>query len=187
MDENIGKKWQEVSRENHWEGVIDLDIDLRRYIIHYSEMAQAIYDAFNTKKTSRYCGSSKYGKRDLFSNHAKYYSVTKFMYATSSIDGLLIPDAFIIILDRVCCCFRPLKYFLITMPLLYSRLLVMSPPILSVAGTQGGRGGFKLEVNYDIALVNKGLDGLKDESNKTRVWFNNLMVHGSSLKSVKMK
>lgn len=100
MDSNIATKWQQLSGENHWKGLLDpLDIDLRRYIIHYGEMAQATYDAFNTEKASKYAGSSRYAKWDFFSKvglesaNPFKYSVTKFLYATSEID---VPDAFII-------------------------------------------------------------------------------------------
>ncbi|KAH7544940.1 phospholipase A1-IIgamma [Ziziphus jujuba] len=100
MADNITRKWRQLSGQNKWEGLLDpLNKDLRRYIIHYGEMAQAAYDAFNTEKASKYAGSSRYSRRDFFSKvglekgNPFKYSVTKFLYATSQVD---VPDAFII-------------------------------------------------------------------------------------------
>ncbi|XP_051124550.1 phospholipase A1-II 1 [Andrographis paniculata] len=96
----IVKRWRALSGMNHWEGLLDpLDLDLRRYIIHYGEMAQATYDNFNSEKASKYAGSSRYAKKDLFSKvgidmgNPFKYKATKYFYATSS---SLLPDAFII-------------------------------------------------------------------------------------------
>lgn len=97
---SIAKKWRHLSGQNNWQGLLDpLDIDLRRYIIHYGEMAQATYDAFNTEKASKYAGSSRYARKNFFSRvglekgNAFKYNVTKFVYATSQIQ---VPEAFLI-------------------------------------------------------------------------------------------
>ncbi|XP_038691532.1 phospholipase A1-IIgamma isoform X2 [Tripterygium wilfordii] len=98
--DNIARRWRILSGESNWEGPLDpLDIDLRRYIIHYGEMAQATYDAFNSQKESKYAGSSIYSKQNFFSKiglengNPFKYTVTKFFYATSEID---LPEAFIV-------------------------------------------------------------------------------------------
>ncbi|XP_039142944.1 phospholipase A1-II 1-like [Dioscorea cayenensis subsp. rotundata] len=101
MVEDIAKRWRELSGEDNWKGLLDpLDIDLRRNIINYGEMAQATYDAFNSEEVSPYAGSCRYSRRDLFkkvnlsyNNHHTNYEITKFIYATSSID---MPAAFIL-------------------------------------------------------------------------------------------
>ncbi|KAM7525042.1 hypothetical protein LguiA_014944 [Lonicera macranthoides] len=96
---SIAQKWRILSGENNWEGLLDPpDIDLRQHIIHYGEMAQATYDTFNSENASKYAGTSRYAKKDLFAkvgleqgNQVKY-RVTKYLYATSSME---LPGAFL--------------------------------------------------------------------------------------------
>ncbi|XP_076906486.1 phospholipase A1-II 1-like [Bidens hawaiensis] len=99
--ENITKQWKTLSGETNWKGLLDPPgPDLRSYIIHYGEMAQATYDAFNSVKVSKYAGTSRYARKDLLSRVGvsqgrplNKYQVTKYIYAASSIS---VPDAFII-------------------------------------------------------------------------------------------
>ncbi|KAK4271677.1 hypothetical protein QN277_020332 [Acacia crassicarpa] len=104
MDFNnkTAKRWRQLSGETHWKDILDpLDLDLRKYIIHYGEMAQAAYDTFNAEKKSKFAGSSRYAKTDLFSKvglekgegHPVKCRVTKYVYATSEID---VPEAFMV-------------------------------------------------------------------------------------------
>ncbi|PIN02921.1 putative lipase [Handroanthus impetiginosus] len=95
----IAQRWKILSGANHWEGLLDpLDLNLRQYIIHYGQMAQAAYDNFNSEKASKYAGSNRYSKNNVFSkvaidrNNPFKYRVTKYIYATSSTE---VPDAFI--------------------------------------------------------------------------------------------
>ncbi|MCD7472673.1 hypothetical protein HAX54_013974 [Datura stramonium] len=62
-------------------------MDLRRYILHYGDLAETARDAFNSEEASRYAGSSRYAKRNLFARvgfaNPFKYQVTKYFYATS--------------------------------------------------------------------------------------------------------
>ncbi|KAL4562396.1 hypothetical protein LXL04_034598 [Taraxacum kok-saghyz] len=99
--DGISKNWKTLSGETNWKGLLDPPgPDLRNYIIHYGEMAQATYDAFNSIKVSKYAGSSRYSRTDLLSRVGisqgrpfNKYRVTQYLYATSTIT---LPDAFIV-------------------------------------------------------------------------------------------
>ncbi|XP_049383525.1 phospholipase A1-II 1-like isoform X2 [Solanum stenotomum] len=84
-DKSIAERWEIL---NNWEGLLDpLDYDLRRYLIHYGQMPQAIYDSFNNEKVSKYRGTSRYSKRNLFIRvglHKNKYEITKYFYGASS-------------------------------------------------------------------------------------------------------
>lgn len=86
------KNWKDLSGQRNWEGLLDpLHNDLRRYIIHYGERAEAVADAFNGLAISKGYGKSRYPMEGFFSyvgleNGNPYkYKVTSFIYAKSEI------------------------------------------------------------------------------------------------------
>ncbi|XP_016449748.2 phospholipase A1-IIgamma-like [Nicotiana tabacum] len=94
---SMAEKWEQLSGKNNWEGLLNpLDLDLRKYLIQYGELAQATYDTFITEEKSKNAGASRYSMENLFTRvglDPLKYRVTKFFYATSSIplpDGLFV-------------------------------------------------------------------------------------------------
>ncbi|XP_051141488.1 phospholipase A1-IIgamma-like [Andrographis paniculata] len=100
MITDISRRWRVLSGLNNWQNLLNpLDGDLQSYLLHYGSMAQATYDAFNSEKRSKYGGSCRYAKNNLFSkvglvkaNPFKYKAV-KYIYATADIE---VPKSFIL-------------------------------------------------------------------------------------------
>lgn len=99
QSENGSVKWRAVQGNDNWEGLLEpLDNDLREAILLYGDLTQATYDAFNSDPHSKFCGSSRYGKKDFFHKVSLAtgddewdYEVTRFLYATSRFE---LPQAF---------------------------------------------------------------------------------------------
>lgn len=85
---SFATNWRDLSGENEWKGLLDpLNIDLRRYLLHYGERAQAISDGFIDETKSKNIGLPRFAKRHFFSkvglqNGNPYkYVVTNYLYA----------------------------------------------------------------------------------------------------------
>ncbi|KQK08985.1 phospholipase A1-II 3 [Brachypodium distachyon] len=88
-DVATAQRWREISGRDQWSGLLDpLNIELRREIIRYGELAQATSDAFIGDPASPYAGASRYGPGTFFykvqAADPGAYRVTRFLYATSS-------------------------------------------------------------------------------------------------------
>lgn len=89
-ERKLADVWRDIHGEDGWGGMLDpMDPLLRSELIRYGEMAQACYDAFDFDPFSKYCGSCKYTRRQLFeslemTHHG--YEVSRYLYATSNIN-----------------------------------------------------------------------------------------------------
>lgn len=82
--------WLELQGSKDWQGLLNpLDLSLRHLILRCGDFCQATYDAFNNDQNSKYCGSSRYGKKDFFQKviltNASHYQVSCFLYATAKV------------------------------------------------------------------------------------------------------
>ncbi|KAL6610031.1 hypothetical protein ACP70R_040000 [Stipagrostis hirtigluma subsp. patula] len=88
--DELAARWREIHGRDDWAGLLDpMDPLLRSELIRYGELAQACYDAFDYNPSSRYCGSCKYSRRELFerlgmADAARGYTVSRYLYATSN-------------------------------------------------------------------------------------------------------
>ncbi|KAL4385410.1 hypothetical protein GQ457_15G029280 [Hibiscus cannabinus] len=88
MGESIADRWRELSGENNWEGLLQpLDPDLRRYIIHYGQMAGAAGDLFNSRTRRRYTPASKetfFSQACLVEGNPYQYKVSRYIYTVET-------------------------------------------------------------------------------------------------------
>ncbi|XVF25672.1 hypothetical protein REPUB_Repub13aG0233800 [Reevesia pubescens] len=94
MASSIASRWTELSGEKNWKDLLHpLDLDLRRYIIHYLQMAGAAGDPFNDNKASKGYGLSLYAPDEFFARaglvigNPYRYQVTNFIYAAVDTDA----------------------------------------------------------------------------------------------------
>lgn len=91
--DKIAQEWKKLSGETNWKDMLDPPSpQLRTYINHYGEMAEATYDAYIKIPQSKNAGNVRFARKNLFSQTGllkgrplNQYTVTKYMYATSAL------------------------------------------------------------------------------------------------------
>ncbi|OAY45558.1 phospholipase A1-IIdelta [Manihot esculenta] len=88
--------WPEILGCNNWDNLLDpLHLTLRQLILRCGDFCQATYDSFNNDQNSKYCGTSRYGKKNFLKKvmleDAENYQVSSFLYGTARVS---LPEAF---------------------------------------------------------------------------------------------
>ncbi|XVE88176.1 hypothetical protein DITRI_Ditri19aG0047500 [Diplodiscus trichospermus] len=93
MASSIASRWRELRGGKNWEGLLHpLDLDLRRYLIHYLQRAGAAGDAFNGTKASKGYALSLFPPDEYFARvgleigNPYRYKVTNFIFAATDSD-----------------------------------------------------------------------------------------------------
>ncbi|XP_075520500.1 phospholipase A1-Igamma2, chloroplastic-like [Primulina tabacum] len=85
----IADSWRQLQGENNWDGLLDpMDPLLRHELLKYGSKVQACYDSFEFDPTSKYFGSSRYSKRELYKTLGMAeigYDITRYLYVTSNV------------------------------------------------------------------------------------------------------
>ncbi|GLJ43105.1 hypothetical protein SUGI_0894570 [Cryptomeria japonica] len=80
--------WRDIQGANNWNGFLDpMNPILKGEALRYGDFAQLCYDAFDGESYSKYYGTCKQSKRDLFNKMGMSgcgYEVTKYIYANTT-------------------------------------------------------------------------------------------------------
>ncbi|KAH1108402.1 hypothetical protein J1N35_012170 [Gossypium stocksii] len=79
-------QWRVLSGENNWDGLLQpLNLDLRRYIIHYGQRAGSVGDLYNQNKHGEFPKEKFFAEAGLEKGNRFKYSVTHYIHAGSDI------------------------------------------------------------------------------------------------------
>ncbi|XP_039025580.1 phospholipase A1-II 6-like [Hibiscus syriacus] len=84
----IASRWRKLSGEDSWDGLLHpLDLDLRRYIIHYGQRTGSVGDLFNYNKHGQLPKERFFQEAGLVKGNEFKYYVSHYIYAVTTDDG----------------------------------------------------------------------------------------------------